>query len=685
MVFVNQSSYITDNVADDSAAFVLLLESDALAAAVDANADDEAGFELILNADANPRGYFPYGFDGDLSLAADALPDVLLVLKHPETLAETLAANSFTNAIVGRLSANNVVMPFWKRATLTAPKDSLGASFSVDLAKADLSFLPSDANWKFEVGVWNASTEIYDYHTVFDSAKLSSRNLSRGWSGGPQDSLSFSTLIDINDKFALAPRKNIICYDVNKTSVDISKVEKLYDSGGDLIVNNVRSFNGLSLNRALNIAFVEGCGFSSVETDLDNYPLTRVDFNISTTYKDSVAPFIGNYKPIFTVLPGNVLQIKDGTRGLPVDFEPAEIKADYYSGIGLQKKPRPASDGFVVQYQSSGDYATYLIRVAPSVITETGNIFDANYTKQTITETYVDFYDLYYPEQITKTNLIKRETVITDSIGFAISEQTEEITVDKTGKTLKSVKTEKATLMPDNSFKTLRSETQNYEYQNDITNSRSVILKSIKTTIKAIVATDSDNQYFGSDFRQEYSEAHRAGNLSEDLSYSAFPEPVKTITKIFDQIGNGQIRVTETLIDILRDNFPVVTVSETTNGDISINDAFSKARQMVVFRDGASKTGNGKPLGSISLGEIPAFFGYPLTQRLLENEDLQLDEGSATIAAYSPDLQRGLIVSAIDRDGTNLGKFLVAGFSWTIEKVERGQRVETSLEISQLV
>lgn len=685
MSFVNSNTKVFgDYAASLSAAFIVSLAAEIQPFAFDTNANLTANFGLTLNADTNPAARYIFGADFETVLNADARIFTQLILKHPAPISDTLPPDSFYRTVKGRLSANGVEVPFWRRATYNAPRDSLGASFSIDFAKADLSQLPNDANWKFEVGIWNGTAFIYTI--VFDSAKLSTRNLSRSWnSNAPNDSLSFSTLIDINDKFALAPRKNIICFDANKTTVDLKNAEKLYIAGGGVIQNDVRSFNGLSLWQVLSIAFVQGCGFASVKTDLDNYPLTRVDFNISQTYKDAVAPFIGNYKPIFTVLPGNVLQIKDGTKKTPESFVAFELTADHYSGIGLQKKPRPVSGGYIVQYQSSGEYATYLIRVAAPTVIETGDVFDDNYTKQTITETFVDFYDLYYPEQITQTNLLKRETVITGGNGFTISEQTEEITVDKTGKTLKSLKTEKAEVLPDNAFKTMRTEEQKYEYQNDISNSRNVILKSIKTTVKAIVSTDSDNQYFGNDFKQEYSEAHRAGNLSDTLTYSSFPEPVKTITKVFDQIGNGQIRVTETLIDILRDNFPVVTVSETTNGDISINDSFSKARQLVVYRNGVTGTGNGKPLQSISLGEIPMFFGLQLVDRILENESLQLDEGSAALEGYSPDLQRGLILDVKDRDGSSLGNFLCGGFSYEIERTETGQRVNTTIELDELV
>ncbi len=678
-----------DAALNDSVNFDIFLDSVFEPETFDTRSNDSISFDLFLNTEFQPTGYFLNALEGNLDLDSGFEPDSILVLRQPAPILDTLPANSFARSVKGRLYANDIEIPF-RRASFNAPKDSLGASFSVDLAKADLSFLPTNADYKFEIGTWNGTD--YDYETVFDSVKLDSRNLSRSWSSNAaNDNLSFSTLIDIDDKFALAPRKNIICFDKNKTSVDLKNVEKLPINqtagfgSNTYIENEARPFNGLNLYQVLRIAFVEICGFSNIETNIPNYPLTRCDFNISQSAKESVAPFIGNFRPIFIPLAGNVLRILDGTQVLPSDFVPTQVTADDYSGIGLGKAGGIKPDGLRLSYQSTNDYSSFKTRRAPETVTETGKIFDANYTKQTITETYKDYFDLFYPEQITRSELIKRETVIADTFGFVISSQTEEIKVDRQGKIIEINKSEMAKVpLPENNFtgslKEVRTETQSYEYQTDVKRTRNVIPKSIKTVISAIVATDSANQYLDKDFKQEYSEAHRSGNLNKDMDYSSFPEPVKTITKTFDQTGNGQIRITETVIDILRDNFPVVTVSETTSGDPSLNNSFAKQREIVVWRTGADKINSGKPISSFVGGEIPLFFLLQMVDKELNDSGADLQQGTCEILGYSSNLKRGILVEIKDRDGTNLGKFVVVGFNYS---VERG-RVFSSLDLLEV-
>lgn len=610
----------------------------------------------------------------------------VLPLIAPAPILDTLPADSFSNTVKGRLSVNGTENTLWRRAAFNAPKDSLGAAFSLDFAKADLSFLPNDAAIKFEIGIYNGTG--YDFETVFDSLKINSRNLSRSWnSNAPNDSLSFLTLIDIDDKFALAPRKRIICYDANKSQVTGDEIEKLFDTDGVQILTDVRGFNGLSLYQVLRIAFIEGCGFTDFETNLPNYPLIRADFGIQTTYKDAVAPFIGIFKPIFIVLPGNILRILDGTQPIPNDFAPTAINADTYSGIGLQTQPKPTSDGYILQFQTSSDYSFYTQRFETE--NTSNGVFGTNSYTTTATEReFRDYHASDKPEITVKTELKKQTITTKDYQGFVISEDILETTFDSLGRITAQTKTLKAKIpqlpasgTPSYALQLVRSEAQKVSYRADRTNSRRSVLSEVETNISALVASDTDNPYLSETFNQEFLEAHRAGNLKEAMTTTFVP--VKTITEKFVQDASGQVTVKTDEIDHLR-NVLTDSRSEVRNGDISINSYLSKAANVVVWRVGVDKLANGKPLQTYSAGELPVFFALPLVAGVLENEDAQRDSGTAAVAGYSPSLRRGIFAAISDRDGTDLGKFLCAGYNWTIEKAERGIRVETNLEVEQV-
>lgn len=692
MSFINSSNrlYGTREVrltADFAASFAFAAAPESLTRSVRLALDFAAGF----NFSVIPRVRSIRTLDFRASFAANFNARTGLSLVIPSPVLTELAENAFEQTRKGHLFANDIEIPF-RQATFNQPKDNLGSSVSFDLSAANLSYLPSDAIFRFELWKFTGIVEgnrTHDKIVVFDNEKLNSRNLSRGWQGNaPSDNLSFSTLIDIEDKFALCPRKNTICFDTNKTQVSANEIEPLYDTDGVQIVTETRSFNGLSLYQVLRIAFVEGCGFSNFETNIPNYPLTRVDFSITQSYKDAVAPFIGIFKPIFVPLAGGILRILDGTQAIPDDFAPREITADNYSGIGLTRQPKPPVDGYIVSFQQTNDYSTFRLREEIETI-ETGNLLDPNYTKQTLTKNFRDYYDASNPAVAILEVLYKQTTTTTDAFGFTLGEESEDFTYDYQNKLLTKIKATSATVpLPANDFAgglaTIRSEKQTYTYQADRFNARRVILARIETEIKSIVATDTDNQYFDNDFKQEYLEAHRAGNLNKDMTYSPDLQAVKTIVETYEQTAaNGQIRVTTKTIDLLR-NIPVISVSEAKNGDISINSSYSKAKNVIVWRNGVHRTVKGKPLAGFTIGELPLFFGVPLVERILAQEDDLPQTGTVEVLGWAKDLERGTFATILDRDGANLGKYLIEGFSWTLQVLDRGQRFSTTLQVTEI-
>jgi hypothetical protein len=175
--------------------------------------------------------------------------------------------------------------------------------------------LPDGATFKFEIGA--RVSGVFVWTEILDGAKLLGKNYSVSLE---RDSLSFTTLEPLSDKLAKSPKNNLIVFDGNRQTVETSEIESLYTNTNEFITTSARDLRPLTLYKLLDIAFVEGCGFESVKTNLPNYQIVRCDFSVTQSYTDSIAPFVGMYEPVEMFAVGDVLWILDTTQPIPEGF-----------------------------------------------------------------------------------------------------------------------------------------------------------------------------------------------------------------------------------------------------------------------------------------------------------------------------------------------------------------------------
>lgn len=680
IIFVNNPSQFDEEVIsnDDGFNAELILEADLVAESIDSAIDNVLDAELVLEADINTIPYFITGIDAELVLETDLNADVVLKLVEPEPIVETVSNEDFKQSLKARLFINNVETDI-RSARWSNPAENLGSILTVNLSKTGLNAVPNNAVFKFQIGEYTGAG--WEWTTILENGKLDSRNLSRSWGDKrPNDTLSFSTLSPIEDRFALAPRKNIFCYDSSRTKIDITEVKTIYDTNGNPIPNEVRAFSVLSLKNLLDIAFVEICGFDYVETDILNYPILKNAFSFKQTAKDSVSPFIGNFRPHFVPLADGGLRILNGVK--PIDgalLTSVEINEDDYENLSLQSRG-VLSDGLTILYQSNPLYGTVTTRPKNWTEPNGGNFGDANYTETVINQIWKDYKDA-------NGNLLDSKLISDKRTKYKNVLITEEITEEHfyNGQGLETeVRTTRRALLPSlpSGTKTLQLVKEivkeNFHKNDPFDPGRIYTAKSVQQ-ISGLYTIDSTNKQLGENVKRDYELTADSFNLTEDMTTGT--GELWTIIEDFVPIGNGQVRCYTSGTNHLTDA-PIEPTSDIRAGDISINGAISEQLELVIWKDGV-EPGKGLPPRDYNIGEIPLQFGIPLAEAELANQDAHKLTGGINVLGFNKNLRRGQFFKGKGRGTEDLGNYLVEGFDVTMENLGSRHKFTTILQSSQ--
>lgn len=574
-------------------------------------------------------------------------PKVGITLAEPEPITPELPETAFSAEMyAARLYVNNSEVKI-RSFQFSKAKGAVGANLNVTLANPDRAQIAGNPAIKFEIG--KRTGGVWTYHTLIDSSLINSESYSLSFSG---DNLSFSTASPLSEKLSASPKRNIIVYSSSKLTINTDDLEPISIAGGGQIVTQVRPFSILTLYNLLNIAFVEGCGFSSFETNIPNFEVNRCDFDYKSTFLEAVAGYIGVFEPLFFAV-GNVLWIIDKTQAIPENFTAQILPKARITGISARTQNNQIIDGYEIQYLST----------------------TANGTTQNVTKTYIKYYPGFSIETtetikywkdsngeiLNQQTIRKRDDKKAD---FTLATQTVENTFDGQGKKTLVIETKQGRVpdlnnYPNRALQTTAENRIEYTYATDPRNFRRVVPREIITQEKKLIAVDSDNKYLEQNFTQDIEKADDAGNIVQGMT-SAFV-PTKTKIETFTTKKNGQIERTFTVFDHLRgkatDDDP-----DTRTGDISLNGELSEARKLTVFRSGVTLASKKNPISVLAIGAMPLQFGKSLAERKLVRQFSRPFDATVEVPGYDENLDRGVYFSLPDRNGI-LGNFLTEGLT----------------------
>lgn len=600
----------------------------------------------------------------------------------PEIPAGWLDDQNYEARLIDSTGAN---IPFIS-ADVRGDRNRLGEEATITLARKDWTGHTSAKTYTLQLGIRPSPLGTVVWHTLIENGILQKVTFASAYGeDAPQDTLTINIGSTWQNKLAQFPRSARIFYDPNETTVDLSNTQQIYYENGDAVETFYTPKAGLHFYDTIRPIINKALGFSGgFVTNLPNYPITRVDYPITSSYFDVIAGLTGLFDPLFYV-ESNTLHIINRNQATPEDFDPTALVADEYVSWQMESK-NPNIEGMLLIYtEKLSEAVSSTLRTVVSE-EQSGEFGTPGSATTSITRTFRDWVNL--DGSIVRSELTKDERTTTDHLTVVVGDSTEQHEFDGQGKRTSSSTSVRA-LMPQLSggadiLTEVRREEKSFEYASDPTNPKAIYQRKIITIASGLIAVDSANEYLGSAFKQPFDVAHQAGNLNTGMTVEF--GPIETVTETLTPVAKNQFDYRQETVDHIRNSTRNV-ISEPRSGNPSMGaSGGTVSRQMLVLAEGVTGlTRTGKGIQPFSVGELPLFYALPLCKRVLQNLVNGKKEASVVVSGWHSSMKRGLAFNAKDRSGTSYGLFITEGFTISITAAgTTEQRVSTTLEASQI-
>lgn len=579
-------------------------------------------------------------------------------------------------------------------AAVTIPIKDYSYNESAQTAGIDANFTLTKVSDRSEIeAATGFKFEIYDrgaWVEMFSAGRLSQNSFSFSWSDmRPQDSAAFSTAAPIAAKMDTAPELDLTIYDPSRLTVNSSDFPNRYDTLGNAYPHQVRAVSNLTLYDLFHFVAVEIFGFSNFKSNINDFAVRRADFVQTESYLDGIAGHIGIFRPVFYVR-DNVFWILSSMLPFPEGFAaPLELRSDRIKS-GSLSAAFERIDGYILRYsQDERDYDYVTTELVPlPTETEGGSFGDPSYSEIFRTQTIRKYFKSSSPFVPVRTEKLSEKTEVRATVAGAlttVSTETEQYFYNSFGLATQ-IKTDGFALVPNmsdpdftNNFTRSKAVIKQFFYNPDRFDPRRQVLAGSKTDVSGLIATDTQNQQLGKDFRQELTnDAFRAGNLKEGMTVDF--GAIRTIAETISQTAPGQFEIRSRTSDFLTDP-PTVdhAPTESRAGDASINATTTAQSELTVLRPGAIR--QNARLKTLTIAELPTRYGISLAQTRLANPNPK--SGSITLIGIDLSLRRGAIFTLFDRDDNQVGNFLIEGFQITGKNL--GRREQVSEQVLQVI
>lgn len=495
------------------------------------------------------------------------------------------------------LTVNGTPLPI-SGYSIDTPTDGMGQSITIALAEPDITSIPLDAEIEFSYGaIKETSPGVMETSLVplITGGKLNGRTYSIKWvqderGGYPGDLIEFTALSPLADRYSISPPAPIILINPN----EVSPTNLIPDQNQQIRVINgtnttyltpvIEEDVDLNLHGLLVRAYVQGCGFSRVITNLPNMPIDRVDFTIESGYHSAVRKFIEQV----SLLPlafeyDNILYVLDPERGIPSNLPAKVLALDCIVEATQTINPEAISNAVILSYKADGgniyigEYPQE--KYITETPTETGTPGGKDYTRQEVVRHVTEYYDLVTDElrrvteheitttnygyadaiQITVTPAVPPETLPTVTrlrVAGSIQILNREV-IDNTyvGNTKQGhTRTVEALfsdpdLRGDTRFALILEETNSNQWTVDLNHPGENILKQSITTTKGLVLSETLKD--GLKVYTPILDADSGALVKSDLSQTTAYLDIETIIEDLRETGVNQSNVETRIIDHL--------------------------------------------------------------------------------------------------------------------------------------
>lgn len=567
-----------------------------------------------------------------------------------------------------RLLADAVEVPI-TGFQLREPSDRLGAALQVTLARPDTSQISLASSVQFDIGVWNGSG--WTWVNFLTSGKLAGRGHSISFAQGrPADAVQVSFVDVFGDAWARAPRQPVTLYDPQKVDAPGETQNLLYTEAGAAIKPLAVPMPGMTLRDVLEYAYVTGCGFSSVVTNIPNFPVAEASFTLEGGYDSGARSLVAPFDPLFFVADGGVLWIYDLDAPMPAGLSPVELPLSSVVEVSDTLPAREPSNALIVSYQApEGDYYTERIEQETD---ESGSFGSPGYTKTETERRVREYRSAAEPTRILREVVTEAKTSVYNAQLELIHRETQQDSYDslqrKTGHT-RAVES----LVPDLASGDLvlmqvMDERNSTGYRPHPTRPGESLQDASTTVTSGLVLVDKENEYRDKPFRLPYTDAHRNGFIDLDADQETEYVPIKTVRESLRARGDGQVDVSVIVIDHLTGTTERSQSSPRT-GSVSIDTRGTRVRRTLLTLPGTDSDGRRVP--TLNASALPGEVALPLGRRQLEKQNAPPKEATFGLPGVSFSIRKGTQVKPHARSGY-LGTYVVT------ERTVRGARLGTA-------
>ncbi len=596
----------------------------------------------------------------------------------------TNAVNNNNRSYAARLTADGVPVAII-RATLDAPDDTLGTELSVTLARPDANLVSLAASLTFELEIWTGTG--FEPVPLLTGGKVSSRSVRYANEEGlPADSVSITIVDVMADRWNLAPEAQTILYDpqtVDPPQLNSQTDLRIYTSEGEPIEPVVEAVPNMRLSDVLEAAYVSGCGFDHVVTNIDDFPVEQVSFTMTGGYDAAVRPLLAAFDPLPFVV-GNDLWLISFDNPLPAGFNAREFPAGNAIGIDDDLPGVETVDAILVKLRDDGSGEYFTERL------ETNTVRNADGLTSTDTERRVrEYRNFDNPTQIIREEEASLRVRVLDSAFTVLSEESRTATFDALNRPTGYRRTLSMRL-PD-----LTSDghlaTQNVvEEMQYITYTPHPLLPSkdtqdrVETVTRGLILIDHDNEYLGEPYRLPFLDAHKSGYIDIDADQETEFGMIKTEI-ITLKVSGAQVQRERSLVNHVASVADAPSV-QTLPGSADIDRRAFHTRTVLLRlpatsggRFGSPSTG-GRRVQEFDGTSLPSSVAMRLAQQRLARLNSPPRNVGVQMPFVDPSIRRGSDIKLRGRGGALVGTFIVRGYSVTVERANTGS-VEATMTL----
>jgi len=582
-----------------------------------------------------------------------------------DILAPALVASSNERRYRPRLAANGVEVPV-RSATESAPRGAMGVSLSIQLAEARPSLVPAGASLAFDIGVWDGDD--FNYLPVLTDGRLAGRSVRyANAEKRPADTVTVSTLDALGDRWTLAPHVPVTLFDPDKTDAPAPPDARsgIFNERGGRILPVSSEVSGLTLRQVLDYAYRQGCSFSSVMTNLPDFPVSRADFTLEGGYHGGAAPLVAAYDPLYFAGDGDSLWIVDPDAPLPAGLTPLVLSDAQVSAVEDTSPARAIVNALVVTYTENltgGDYFTERLE---RETTSTGRFGSSGYTSTVQTRRVREWRNLSAPETIIREAVVSVESETSNTNFEVVGREAQSDNFDALGRKTGHTR-EQFALVPNLDadgnllLQRVTSEVYSIYYRGGAGPDSDEIARTV-TEASGLVLIDSDKPYLGKPYEISLLDAHRSGYVDPGANQATEFRAIRTQIESFVRAG-ASVEARRQTINFLNGQTAENSQSATRAGSISVNRRAQGQVRRLLTVAGTGAT-DGRLIPTLNAGDVPGDLALELGRRKLA----RLNSPPRNVLIQIPYLEfrvrRGVIVEARGRGGVVLGRFIVEGYT----------------------